>query len=57
METLSGTSIWEMSKREAAIVRPFRDADLEPVRALIYKTIDACYAGVYPPRAVEFFRQ
>jgi ribosomal protein S18 acetylase RimI-like enzyme len=39
------------------IFRPFRDADLESVRALIHRTIDACYTGIYPPRAVEFFKE
>ena len=37
-------------------VRAFRSADLDSVRQLIHDTIDASYAGVYPPRAVRFFR-
>jgi GNAT superfamily N-acetyltransferase len=36
--------------------RGFRGDDLVPLRALIHRTIDACYSGVYPPRAVEFFK-
>jgi ribosomal protein S18 acetylase RimI-like enzyme len=39
------------------LLRPFRDSDLESVRHLIEKTIDACYSGVYPPRAVAFFKE
>ncbi len=38
-------------------LRPFRDSDLESVRHLIEKTIDACYSGTYPPRAVAFFKE
>ena len=37
-------------------IRDFRPADLLPLRRLIHATIDACYAGVYPPRAVQFFK-
>jgi ribosomal protein S18 acetylase RimI-like enzyme len=38
-------------------LRPFIESDLESVRSLIHRTIDACYSGVYPPRAVAFFKQ
>ncbi len=38
-------------------LRPFWDSDLESVRHLIEKTMDACYSGVYPPRAVAFFEE
>jgi GNAT superfamily N-acetyltransferase len=37
-------------------LRPFRPADAEPVTRLIHSTIVACYTGVYPPRAVAFFK-
>ena len=37
-------------------LRDFRSADLEPVHGLIRVTIDACYRGVYPHRAVRFFK-
>ena len=37
-------------------VRKFLTSDLESVRRLIHRTVDACYPGVYPPRAVEFFK-
>jgi ribosomal protein S18 acetylase RimI-like enzyme len=42
---------------DEAVPRPFRDTDLEPVRNLIQKTITDCYAGVYPPCAVAFFKE
>lgn len=38
-------------------IRPFDAADLEPVLQLIHRTIDVCYSGVYPPRAVRFFKE
>ncbi|MDP2183431.1 MAG: GNAT family N-acetyltransferase [Actinomycetota bacterium] len=37
--------------------RPFEAADLAPVQQVIHRTIDSCYSGVYPPRAVRFFRE
>jgi putative acetyltransferase len=37
-------------------LRAFRPDDAEPVTRLIHRTIDACYARVYPPRAVAFFK-
>lgn len=38
------------------ILRDFRRSDTVCLRELIYLTIDACYSDVYPPRAVEFFK-
>ncbi len=38
-------------------LREFRPADVTAVRHLIHHTIDVCYIGVYPPRAVQFFKQ
>jgi len=38
-------------------LRPFLPGDLDAVRGVIFSTIDACYSGVYPPRAIEFFKQ
>lgn len=38
-------------------LRGFRDSDAAAVHALIYRTIDECYSGVYPPRAVEYFKR
>jgi ribosomal protein S18 acetylase RimI-like enzyme len=40
-----------------ADLRLFLPGDLESVRVLIHRTIDACYTGVYPPRAVAFFKE
>jgi putative acetyltransferase len=37
-------------------VRASRSADLDCVGQLIHDTIDASYTGVYPPRAVRFFK-
>jgi GNAT superfamily N-acetyltransferase len=37
-------------------VRTFRTADLEDVKRLIHSTFEASYSGVYPPRAVRFFK-
>lgn len=39
------------------MVRLFRDSDLDSLRTLIYDTIDASYSGVYPDRAVQFFKE
>jgi ribosomal protein S18 acetylase RimI-like enzyme len=40
-----------------ATIRDFRESDLFSVRRLIHETIDQSYTGVYPPRAVQFFKQ
>ena len=37
-------------------IRALRPSDLPCVHRLIHATIDACYAGSYPPRAVQFFK-
>jgi ribosomal protein S18 acetylase RimI-like enzyme len=37
-------------------IREFRESDLVSVRNLIHQTIDVCYSGIYPPRAVQFFK-
>lgn len=36
--------------------RHFVLSDLSSLRQMIHDTIDACYSGVYPERAVEFFK-
>ena len=46
-----------MSKLHDAGIREFRESDLVPVRRLIHQTIDVCYSGVYPARAVQFFKE
>lgn len=38
-------------------IREFRQSDLTPLRRLIHETIDTCYSGVYPQRAVQFFKE
>ncbi len=42
---------------EAAVLRDFREEDLDEVRRLVVLTIDAKYPAVYPPRAVDYFKQ
>jgi GNAT superfamily N-acetyltransferase len=37
-------------------IREFRDSDLGQLVRLIRETIEISYAGVYPPRAVQFFK-
>ena len=37
-------------------IRTFGAADLAPVQRLIHLTIDSSYSGVYPPRAVQHFK-
>ena len=38
-------------------IREFRETDIGAVQQLIYHTIDISYRPVYPPRAVEFFKE
>ena len=38
-------------------LRPFAKDDLDAVRELILSTIDTCYTGFYPLRAIEDFEQ
>jgi GNAT superfamily N-acetyltransferase len=40
-----------------ASLRQFQEPDLPSVHELIHQTIDACYTGIYPPRAVGFFKE
>ncbi len=37
-------------------IRKFRTSDINRLRRLIHDTIDFSYAVVYPPRAVQFFK-
>ena len=46
-----------MSRLRKARIRKLRIAELVPLQRLIYQTIDVCYSGVYPPRAVRFFKE
>lgn len=45
-----------MAEPESTCIREFRRADVTSIAQLIHRTIDACYTGVYPPRAVQFFK-
>jgi len=45
-----------MSEQEDPCVREFRKSDVDRVGRLIQHTLDVCYSSVYPPRAVQFFR-
>jgi len=45
-----------MGRPDVHGIREFRESELDPVWRLIQKTIDVCYSGVYPPRAVQFFK-
>jgi len=45
-----------MSMRDTEKIRKFKSADLADVRELIYRTIDACYSGIYCAEAVKFFK-
>jgi GNAT superfamily N-acetyltransferase len=38
------------------MIRLFRKPDLTPLHRMICETIDTSYSDVYPPRAVEFFK-
>ena len=46
-----------MTPSENIPIRAFAKADLEAVKRLIDETIDSCYVGVYPPNAVQFFKE
>ena len=39
------------------MIRPFKRTDLHALHRMICETIDASYSGVYPPRAVAFFKE
>lgn len=45
-----------MAEREDVCIREFHENGVESVVQLIHRTIDVCYTGVYPPRAVAFFK-
>jgi GNAT superfamily N-acetyltransferase len=46
-----------MTEGEDIRIRRFRESDIEPLKQLVYATIDACYSGVYPEEAVRFFKE
>ncbi len=45
-----------MDEQEDTCIREVRDSDVASIAQLIHHTIDVCYTGVYPPRAVQFFK-
>jgi ribosomal protein S18 acetylase RimI-like enzyme len=45
-----------MKRRDGMCIRTFHESDVGAVRELIHHTIDVCYSPVYPPRAVQFFK-
>ena len=45
-----------MSRQDLGCIRQFRESDVEAVRELIHYTINVSYSPVYPPRAVQFFK-
>jgi GNAT superfamily N-acetyltransferase len=46
-----------MSRLHDARIREFQESDLVPVGRLIHQTIDVCYSGIYPSRALQFFKE
>lgn len=48
----------KMNKRQVSyVLRQFHKSDLASLHHLIQGTIDISYSGVYPPRAVQFFKE
>lgn len=48
----------KMKKREVPyVLRQFRNDDLASLHHMIEGTIDISYSGVYPPRAVQYFKE
>ena len=45
-----------MNTAHHAGIREFRGSDLVSVRNLIHQTIDVCYSGIYPSRALQYFK-
>jgi GNAT superfamily N-acetyltransferase len=46
-----------MNKGAVPHIRQFGDADVTSLHRMIQDTIDASYSGVYPVRAVRFFKE
>ena len=45
-----------MRKQNLARIRSFEISDVDAVHGLIHHTIDKSYSPLYPPRAVQFFK-
>ncbi len=46
-----------MDKSLDFTLRPFAKDDLDAVRGIILSTIESCYTGIYPARAIAYFQQ
>lgn len=46
-----------MSGHNGPKIRKFQEPDIGQLQQLIFDTIDASYSRVYPPRAVQFFKE
>jgi GNAT superfamily N-acetyltransferase len=46
-----------MNRMSAMVLRLFLPSDLDSLKNLILSTITTCYAGVYPPRVIQYFKQ
>jgi len=46
-----------MDVSQTTPLRAFQPSDLANVHRLIHHVLDTCYSGIYPPRAVQFFKQ
>lgn len=46
-----------MKDHNKTMIRSFKKTDLKALHYMICETIDASYTGVYPPRAVAFFKE
>jgi GNAT superfamily N-acetyltransferase len=46
-----------MTERPKIDIRLFEIDDLQALCRLIFRTIETSYSGVYPPRAIAFFKQ
>jgi GNAT superfamily N-acetyltransferase len=44
-------------KVKEQMIRPFRDSDVIPLHDMICDTINSSYSGVYPVRALQFFKE
>jgi GNAT superfamily N-acetyltransferase len=44
-----------MTSKNRLVVRTFCESDVPPLKAMIHRTIAACYPGHYCPEAVRFF--
>lgn len=45
-----------MAINTGILIRDYQEKDLDAVQHLIHQTIDVCYPGIYPPRAVQEFK-